>query len=153
MAAKAATQTTPADVFGFSAFDPNKMNAGFREAAEKSIAQSRDAAAKLKAITEDATKTLEATMENAKTGSVELGLKTIELVRANTEATLSHIEALMGVRSVSELVELQSAFVRRQVEATIEQTKALHEAGKDVAERVAKPTTEAARKAMSSFSL
>ncbi|OLP58365.1 phasin [Xaviernesmea oryzae] len=153
MVTKTAAQTTPADVFGFSAFDPNKLGAGFRDAAEKSMSQSRDAAQKFKALAEEQTKTLETTLEQARSGSIELGLKTIEAVRANADATLSHFEALLGIRSVSELVELQSAFLRRQVETSLEQAKALQETTKSVAERVAKPSTEAARKAMSAFSL
>ncbi|OCP16866.1 MULTISPECIES: phasin [unclassified Ensifer] len=139
------------DAFSFSSFDPAKVADSFRDFAEKGAAQSKDAYSKMKTAAEEASKTVEATLESAQTGSVELGLKAIDALRTNAENSLSHMEALLGVKSLSEFVELQTSFFRKQAELAVEQTKSMQEATKKVAENVAKPGKEAAEKAMSSF--
>lgn len=139
------------DIFSFAAFDPSKFTETFRDFAEKGSDQSREAYAKMKAAAEEATKTVESTVQSAQTGSVELGLKAIEALRVNADASLSHLEALLGAKSVSEWLELQTTFVRKQAETTVEQAKAMQEAARKIAEDVAKPGKAAAEKAMASF--
>ncbi|GLR52217.1 phasin [Shinella yambaruensis] len=139
------------DVFSIASIDPSKFSESFREFAEKGAAQTKEAYAKMKEAAEDATKTVEATLESAQAGSVELGLKAIEALRTNAENSLSHMEALLGVKSVSELFELQAAFLRKQAEVAVEQAKTLQETSKKVAEKVAAPGKSAAEKAMKSF--
>lgn len=139
------------DVFSIASFDPSKLAESFRDFAEKGAQQSKDAYAKLKSAGEEAGKTLEATVQTAQAGSVEIGLKAIDALRVNAESSLSHMEALLGVKSVAEFFELQTSFLRKQAEVTVEQAKALQETTKQVAEKVAKPSKEAAEKAMASF--
>ena len=139
------------DIFSFSAFDPAKLTDSFREFAEKGAAQSREAYAKVKAATEEATKTVETTMQSAQAGSVEVGLKAIEALRTNADLSLSHMEALLGVKSVAEFVELQTSFVRKQAELTVDQARSIQDATRKLAEAVSQPGKEAAEKAMSTF--
>lgn len=139
------------DVFSIASIDPSKLSESFREFAEKGAVQTKEAYAKMKEAAEDATKTVEATLESAQAGSVELGLKAIEALRTNAENSLSHMEALLGVKSVAELFELQTAFLRKQAEVAVEQAKSLQETSKKVAEKVAAPGKSAAEKAMKSF--
>ena len=139
------------DIFSFSAFDPAKLTDSFREFAEKGAAQSREAYAKVKAATEEATKTVETTMQSAQAGSVEDGLKAIEALRTNADLSLSHMEALLGVKSVAEFVELQTSFVRKQAELTVDQARSIQDATRKLAEAVSQPGKEAAEKAMSTF--
>ncbi|MGN6548322.1 MAG: phasin family protein, partial [Pararhizobium sp.] len=93
------------------------------------------------------TKTLEATFESAQAGTVDLGLKAIGMMRVNADNSLSHLEALLGVKSLAELLELQTTFVRKQVEVGVDQVKVLQEASRKIAEDVAKPVRAAADKA------
>ena len=139
------------DVFSIASIDPAKLSESFRDFAEKGAAQTKEAYAKMKEAAEDATKTVEATLESAQAGSVELGLKAIEALRTNAENSLSHMEALLGVKSVAELFELQTAFLRKQAEVAVEQAKTLQETSKKVAEKVTAPGKSAAEKAMKSF--
>lgn len=139
------------DIFSFSAFDPAKLTEGFREFAEKGATQSREAYAKMKTAAEEATKTVETTLQSAQAGSVELGLKAIDVMRTNADMSLSHMEALLGVKSVSELIELQTAYIRKQAEVTVEQAKSLQDAARKLAEDVAKPGKDAAEKVMATF--
>jgi phasin len=105
----------------------------------------------MKAATEEAGKTVEATVQTAQAGSVEIGLKAIDVLRTNAESSLAHMEALLRVKSVAELFELQTSFIRKQAEVTIEQAKSIQETTKKVAEKLAKPAKDAAEKAMASF--
>ncbi|MBB3656309.1 phasin [Rhizobium sp. BK650] len=139
------------DVFSIASFDPSKLAESFRDFAEKGAQQSKEAYAKLKSAGEEAGKTLEATVQTAQAGTVEIGLKAIDVLRVNAESSLSHMEALLGVKSVAEFVELQTSFLRKQAELTVEQAKSLQETAKQVAEKVAKPSKDAAEKAVASF--
>jgi phasin len=139
------------DMFSFSSFDPSKVTESFRDFAEKGAAQSREAFSKMKVAAEDATKTIESTMQTAQASSVEIGLKAIDAIRTNADLSLSHMEALLGVKSVSEFVELQTGFIRKQAEITVEHAKAMQEATRKLAEDVTKPGKEAAEKVVSAF--
>ncbi|MCP8896858.1 phasin [Shinella daejeonensis] len=139
------------DAFSIAALDPAKFSESFRDFAEKGAAQSKEAYARMKEAAEEATQTAEATMESAQTGTVELGLKAIDALRTNAENSLSHMEALLGVKSVAELFELQTAFLRKQAEVAVEQARTLQETSRRVAEKVAAPGKSAAEKAMKSF--
>jgi phasin len=139
------------DIFSFSAFDPAKVTESFRDFAEKGASQSREAYAKMKTAAEEATRSVESTVHSAQSGTVELGRKAFDAMRANADMSLSHMEALMGVRSVSEFFELQTTFVRRQAEATVEQAKVMQDAARKLADDVTKPGKEAAEKVMASF--
>lgn len=149
----ATKKTATPDAFAFAAFDPSAFTESYRDFAEKGLVQSKDAYAKLKIATEDATKTVEQTFETAQAGSVELGLKAIDTIRTNADNSLTHIEALLGVKSAAELFELQSSFLRSQAEAAVDQAKDLQEAVRKVAEDVSKPGKAAYEKAAKTFTV
>jgi phasin len=142
----ATKKTTEAEVFSFPAFDAAKVTDTYREFAEKGVAQSKEAYSRIKTAAEDATKTMETTMDTAQAGTVELGLKAIDTMRVNTENTFAHFEALLGVKSVAELMELQTSFVRKQIETGVEQAKSWQESVRKVSEDVAKPGKAAVEK-------
>ena len=141
------------DVFSISSFDPSKFTDSLRDFADKNSVKTKEALSKVKEATEEAGKTVESTLQNAQAGTVEFGMKAIEMLRTNTENSFNHFEALLGVKSVSELFELQTSFFRKQAELAVEQAKALSETSKKVAENVVKPGKDAAEKAMSSFKM
>ncbi len=132
----------------FPAFDASKASDQFRSFAEKGIEQSKEAYEKLKSGAEEAQKTMEATFETAKTASNELSLKVIGAMRANAEAGFSHLEALLGAKSLSEVLELQTAYVRKGVEMAVEQAKDIQSISTKAAEDVAKPVRSAFEKSM-----
>ena len=123
----------------FPTFDASKATDQIRTFAEKGLTQSKEAYAKMKSSAEEAQKAIETTYESAKTAGNEVSLKAIAALRANTELTLSHLESLLGVKSVSEFVELQTAFVRKGVEMSVEQAKDMQATTSKAAETVAKP--------------
>ena len=137
-----------ADVMDFPTFDATAASEQFRAFAEKGAEQTKEAYAKLKTGTEEAQKVVETTFENARAAGAELSLKSIAALRANSEATFSHLEALVGVKSVSEFFELQTAYLRKRVEMTVEQAKDIQALSSKAAEEVGKPVKDAFEKAL-----
>ena len=132
----------------FTAFDAEKATDQFRAFAEKGVEQSKEAYAKMKSGAESTQKALESTFEQAKTVGSEFSLKSIAAARANAEASFAHLEALVGAKSLSEAIELQTAFVRKAVETAIEQAKDFQAASTKAAEEVAKPLKDVFEKSV-----
>ena len=128
-----------AETVEFPSFDASKATEQFRTFAEKGVEQSKEAYAKLKTNAEQAQKTFEASFETAKTVSSDLSLKAIGALRATAEANFSHLEALVGAKSLSEAVELQTAFLRKRVEMSVEQAKDFQAVASKAAEDVSRP--------------
>lgn len=123
----------------FPAFNAENVTDQFRTFAEKGIEQSKEAYSKLKAGAETAQKALETSFDQARSVGNELSLKSIAAARSNTEAGFAHLEALFGAKSLSEVIELQSAFARKAFETTIEQVKDFQATSTKAAEDVSKP--------------
>ena len=132
----------------FPSFDASKATDQIRAFAEKGVEQSKEAYSKLKTGAEETQKVLESTFETAKTVSSDLSLKTIAAFRSNAEAGFSHLEALIGAKSLSEVIELQTAFLRKRVETTVEQAKEFQAVASKAAEDVSKPVKTAFEKAL-----
>ncbi|MER9969749.1 phasin [Mesorhizobium sp. M0060] len=132
----------------FPAFDASKAADQVRAVAEKGVEQSKEAYAKFASGTETTQKALQSSFETAKTVGNELSLKTIAALRANAEAGFSHLEALVAVKSLSEFIELQTAFLRNQVEQTVEQAKEFQAVTTKAAEDVSRPIKDVVEKAM-----
>ncbi len=114
---------------------------------QKSIEQSKEAYARMKSAADQATQTLEATVENAHTGSLNLTKRAIEGMRAQAEMNFAHMEQLASAKSLSEFMELQTSYMRRQVELMADQAKELQSLSQSVAQDVIRPARDAAQKA------
>jgi phasin len=134
--------------FAYPTFDASKATDQIRAFTEKGVEQSKEALAKFKAGSEETQKALESSFETAKAVGSDLSLKTIAVLRANADAAFSHFEALIAVKSPSEFVELQTAFVRKQVETAVEQAKELQAVTTKAVEDVSKPIKSAIEKAV-----
>ena len=132
----------------FPSFDASKATDQVRAFAEKGLEQSKEVYTKVKTGAEEAQKALESTYETAKSVGSDLSLKTIAALRTNTEAGFSYLEALVGAKSPSEVVELQTAFIRKSVETAIEQAKELQTVTTKAAEDVSKPLKAVFEKAV-----
>ena len=139
------------DAFAMPSFDASKVSDQFRDFAEKGLEQSKDAYAKMKTATEDAQKTVEETFKSVQTAGADVSLKAIAALRANTEAGLNHLEALDGVKSVADFVELQTSFFRKQAELVTAQAKELQDISTKAAEKAAAPVKAAFEKVVTEF--
>jgi phasin len=109
----------------------------FREIAEKSVANAKDNCEKAKAVAEEATTHLKNIYTTAANGAADYNLKVIEIARTNANAAFEYADGLLGVKSLSEFIELSTAHARRQFEAMTAQTKELTE----LAQKVTTDTT------------
>ncbi len=136
---------------GFEAFSfptPSfEVPAVFREFAEKSVTQARDTYARLKSATEEASGLFEQTFENARGGALAISVKAIDAAKTNSDASFALAHDMFGAKTMLDLVELQSAFARRQFEAMTEQMKELQALGEKYITTTTKPVTEKVEKA------
>jgi len=150
--AKAATENTEtADVFAFPAMDTAPFADQFRSFAEQGLAKSKEAYDSMKTSMEDAQKTIETTMETAQAQNAKLSMTAINAMRANTEAGFAHLEKLIGVKSLAEAFEIQSAFVRKQAEMAVDQAKEMQTVSKEAVDALSAPVKAATEKAMASI--
>lgn len=146
---KAATKT--AEIAEFPTFDASQAAEQFRAMTEQSVEQSKEAYAKVKNSMEDAQKIFESTFETAKSAGSDLSLKSIAALRAGAEANFAHMEALVGVKSLSEVLELQTAYMRKSYEMMVEQAKDFQAVSTKAVEDVSKPAKSAFEKSMKEF--
>jgi phasin len=142
------TADKPTEIAEFPASNPGKVTDQLRAVAEKGVEQSKEALAKFKSGAEDAQKALESTAETAKSVGNELSLKMVATLRANAETDFSHLEALVRAKSLSEVFELQTTFLRKRVEMGVKQAKEFQELATKAATDVSKPVKDAFEKAL-----
>ena len=141
---KAKPVPTPSNVFEMPKFDMPKfeMPTAFREMAEKGIAMAKDNYDKMKTTAEEATDVLEETYSAATKGCSGYGLKVIEAGRANANASFDLMTELLTAKSYAEVVELSTAFMRKQFDTMTAQAKDLVEEAQKVATDTAEPMKE-----------
>lgn len=138
------SKTAKTDVIEFPAFDTSKATDQLRTFAEKGMETTKEAYERLRSNAEELQKQVEATFEGTRSSMNELSLKTVGAMRTNAEAGFSHLEALIGAKSLSEVLELQTAFMRKTFEQAVEQ-------GKELQGSMTKLTTELSKPAKSVF--
>jgi phasin len=142
-ATTAATQAKTAKHIGSPSGLPNyeipkidlpkmEVPAAFRELAAKGVTQARDTYEKAKAATEKATDRLKDAYTTAAKGATDYNLKVIEIARTNTNTAVDNAYELLGVKSLTEFVELSTKHARKQFEAMTAQTKELTELAQKV---------------------
>jgi phasin len=118
-------------------FGSMEMPAAFRDMADRGVAHAKDAYDKAKAAADDATNLFQHTYTAAANGATDYNLKVIESTRLNINAAFDYAHELLGVKSLSQFVELSSAHARKQFEAITAQ-------GQELAALAQKATAETA---------
>jgi phasin len=136
--------------FALPKFEVPKMEvpAAFREMAEKSVTQAKDNWERMKAATEEATDLIEDSYATASRGAADYNLKLIEAARANTNATFDYAGQLLGVKSLSEAVELSTAHLRKTFDTLSTQGKELTALAQKVATDTVEPIKESVNSAL-----
>ena len=130
--------------FEMPKFDmPNvEIPAAFREIAEKGVMQAKENYEKMKTAAEEATEMLEDSYAKASKGFSGYGLKLVETARANSNAAFDLFGEVLSAKSVSEVVELYTAFARAQFDTVNAQTKELVDHVQKVATETVEPIKE-----------
>jgi phasin len=95
----------------------------FRSAFEKGVVESRAAFAKAKTKADEATSALEVSFAAAKDGAFAINTKAFEAMRHNVDASFDFWKAVFAVKSLPDLITLQTEFARKQVETITGQSK------------------------------
>jgi phasin len=141
------TAGNPFEAFTFPA-PTFEVPSAFRDLAEKSVSTARDTYAKIKSATDDATGLVEETLETAREGAFAIGVKTLDAAKSNSDASFEFARDLFGAKTVSEMIELQSTFARKQFDTLTEQFKEFQALGEKFVTDTAKPVTEQVEKTM-----
>ena len=110
-----------------------------RAFAEKGVSQARDNYARFKDVAETNNSTIEAVFSNATKGYSEYSAKLMEIVKANTCASLDFAQELVAVKTPSEALELWTGHAKKQFEAYTAWGKELTELSQRVASETVEP--------------
>jgi phasin len=101
---------------------------GVRALAEKTVAQTRQACDRSLDAFDASLTTFERSFDAAGQGAAAFNRKIVDLARRNVDASFDLATSLAGARTLADIVELQSAFLRKQfgvLTAQAEEVRAL----------------------------
>jgi phasin len=117
-----------------------------RAFAEKGVSQAREGYAKFKDAAETHNGTVEAVFSTVTKGATEYSAKLMEIMKANTGASLDFAQELVSVKTLPQALELWSSHAKKQVETFTAQTKELAELTQKIATETAEPIKTGASK-------
>jgi len=138
------SRTPTIDAATFSKFE---IPAPFRDFVEKSASQAKEACARMKSTADEMTERLEEAYMTATRGANEYGFQLLEANRAHANAAFDYAISLLAAKSLSEVVELSTAHLRKQFRALTNQSKELTSLAQKVASETAQPIKEGVNKA------
>ncbi len=110
-----------------------------RAFAEKGVSQARDSYARFKDVAETNNSTIEAVFANASKGASEYSAKLMEIIKANTTASLDFAQEIIGAKTPSEALELWTSHTKKQFETFSAYSKELAELSQKVASETVEP--------------
>ena len=125
---------------------PFEVPEQMRAFAEKGVSQARDNYAKFKDAAEAQNSTIEAVFTTAGKGASEYSAKLMEMMKANTTATLDFAQELVATKSPSEAIELWTSHAKKQYETLTAQARELAELSQKVATETVEPIKASASK-------
>lgn len=123
-----------------------------REFAEKTVAQTREAYERSNKVLETTLETIEKSFDAAGQGAVALNRKIMEIAQRNLNSGFELAKQLAGAKNLAEIVELQSAYWQKQVEALTSQAEEVRSLATKVAADAAQPTKEHVKRSMDDVS-
>jgi len=110
-----------------------------RALAEKTVNQSREAYERGKDALEEAIDALERSFDAAGQGATAFNRKLIDLAQRNLNSAFDLAKSLAGAKNLSEIVELQSNFIRRQFDVFATQANEIKALTSKIAADTAEP--------------
>jgi phasin len=110
-----------------------------RALAEKTVNQSREAYERGKDALEEAVDAVERSFDAAGQGATAFNRKLIDLAQRNLNSAFDLAKSLAGAKNVAEIVELQSAFIRRQFDVFASQANEIRALSTKIAADTAEP--------------
>ena len=119
-AAVSAVESTEAQL---AAAPAAEIQQSFRSALEKGVVESRAVFTKAKIAADETASAFEVSFAAAKDGALAINAKAFDALRANADASFDFLKAAFAVKSLPDLLTLQTEFARKQVETIAGQTK------------------------------
>src|SRR3954466_11830976 len=120
-----------------------------RTMAERSVTQARQALESFLQAARRTTETMEQTTDKIQAGSKDMAQRTLSSAEQNIRTSLDYAERLVRAKDLQEAAQIQSEFVRSQVEAMQAQMKALGSAAQSAmgqaTDQAASPSTTKGR--------
>ncbi|MEJ8571084.1 phasin [Microbaculum marinum] len=135
------------------AFASLEMPAAFREIAEKGVIQAKEAYDSYKSMAEDATDAMEDTFATINKGTTDLQSKALGAAKTQFNVGFDYIEKMLGVKTLSEAIEIQSEFARKQFDTLNSHAKEFQDLASKVQAETAKPFQDGMTKAMNQWKL
>jgi len=142
------TNNKAAEAADFPGFDPSTAAEQFRSFTEKTAEQAKATYEHMKTSAEDARRAFEASLETVKNVGDEIVLKSVAALRTGTEANLAQVEALVAAKSFSDVIELQSSFLRKQMEFALDQAREFQALSQKATAELTKPVKDVFEKAI-----
>jgi phasin len=120
--AEGAETSPPAAKNAFAA-PAAEIQQSFRSAFEKGVVESRAAFTKAKTAADETASAFEMSFAAAKDGALSINTKAFEALRVNADANFDFLKAVFAVKSLPDLITLQTEFARKQVETITSQSK------------------------------
>lgn len=118
------------------------MPEAFRDITEKSLGQTREAYETAKDAVDDATDALETSLDLAGRGAQTFNMKMIEMAQDNMNSGFKFMKDLASIRDISEAFEVQSTYMRNQIETVSTQAKELQELSTTMVQQSSEPIKE-----------
>lgn len=131
--------------------DPTEYLEGLKKMAEDGLGKTKEAYEQAQVAFEQAQKEAEAGLNTVQEHTSKISLAALEAVRSNTESSLSYMESLIGVKSLADVMEIQTSYARKQAEMAADTAKSMQTLYQDAAQDVSAPAKDAADKAMKAF--
>ena len=152
-APKTATEAKGAttDAFAFPTPSFDAFGPAFQGMADESLAKGKEAFDKFTSASEEAKDAFEVTFEKTRNSVIELNEKTMSVAETNSKAALEHAKEVMSVKSFADALELQTAFVKKQMGVFQDQAQAFQEMTTNAAQEATKPYKAAFEKSLNAF--
>jgi phasin len=112
---------------------------GVRALAEKTVAQTRQAYDRSLDAFDASLTTFERSFDAAGQGAAAFNRKIVDLARRNVDASFDLATSLAGAKTLADIVELQSAFLRKQFGVLTAQAEEVHALSTKVTADAAEP--------------
>jgi phasin len=100
-----------------------EIQESLRTALEKGVVESRAVFTRAKIAADETASAIEVSFAAAKDGALAINAKAFDALRANADASFDFLKAVFAVKSLADLVTLQTEFARKQVETITGQSK------------------------------
>ncbi|MEM0899550.1 MAG: TIGR01841 family phasin [Pseudomonadota bacterium] len=137
-----AKKPAPKDDIALGMQTAEEMMDTIKSAAEKSVNSAKQSYKTAIEAAEDFQETMSQNVTMASNESTKLSLAAIEKMRQNADDAYEHMQKMSAVKSLSEAMELQSAYLRQQAERAVENAKEFQAAAQEASAKIKQPAQD-----------